>query len=148
MGEIKEITFWNIPNSYIFDKKLKLLAEDGYILVDSEGIGLTSIKLKLRKRTEKEISFLKSTTEEIIKSTKERYPIAKDNLIEKYRIVEFKCIKDFYMNSGEKAFIKDKTYIAKKYIDNNEYLFINESGEKHWINPNIDGMDIYFVKVK
>jgi hypothetical protein len=67
-------------------------------------------------------------------------------------IIKFKCIKDFYLpfilHNKQKAFTKDKIYIAKKYIDTNEYLLINDLSEKHWISPDIDGMDTYFIKVK
>jgi hypothetical protein len=64
------------------------------------------------------------------------------------KIVEIKCIKDFYIDTGEKAFIRDKIYIAKQYIDSNEYLLINDLGEKHWITPKINGMDMYFTRIK
>jgi hypothetical protein len=69
-------------------------------------------------------------------------------MVNTYEIIEFKCIKDFYTNDSLKVFSKDKTYVAKKYINTNEYILINDFGSTHWINPNIDGMDTYFVKAK
>lgn len=65
------------------------------------------------------------------------------------KIIEFKCIKDFYINTGEKAFTKDKIYIGKKY--NNTYMFVNDFNQDHVMSEYIDGvnlMDTYFVKVK
>lgn len=69
-------------------------------------------------------------------------------MVNTYKIIKFKCIKDFYTNNTLKVFTKDKIYIAKKYKNTNEYILINDFGSKHWISPKIDGMDKYFIKIK
>lgn len=69
-------------------------------------------------------------------------------MVNTYKIIKLRCIKDFYTNNTLKVFTKDKIYIAKKYINTNEYILINDFGSTHWINPNIDGLDKCFVKVK